>query len=57
MIGEIPDNFIKDLAEDLKQKDLKQIEKDFEIALHDCPENTNNDDVDFLSLIEYVCNF
>ncbi|XP_033221806.1 protein SERAC1 isoform X2 [Belonocnema kinseyi] len=41
MIDEYPQEFLKDLARDLKMQEWKRIGHDFEVILHDCPENIN----------------
>lgn len=41
MIDEYPQEFVKDLAEDLKMREWKRIGHDFEVVLHDCPVNVN----------------
>ncbi|XP_054013372.1 protein SERAC1 [Hylaeus anthracinus] len=41
MIGEHPQEFLKDLAYDLKKREWDRLGHDFEIILDDCPQNTN----------------
>lgn len=36
-----PQEFVKDLAEDLRMHEWKRIGHDFEVVLHDCPTNVN----------------
>ncbi|XP_043278487.1 protein SERAC1 isoform X2 [Venturia canescens] len=41
VIGDHPQEFLKDLARDLKQREWKRIGHDYEVVLDDCPENMN----------------
>ncbi|XP_015598964.1 protein SERAC1 isoform X2 [Cephus cinctus] len=41
MLAETPQEFLKDLAHDLRMREWKKIGEDFEVILDDCPENTN----------------
>lgn len=41
VIGEQSQEFLKDLAYDLRKREWDRLGEDFEIILDDCPQNTN----------------
>lgn len=41
MIGEHPQEFLKDLARDMQVREWNRVEQDYEVILDDCPQNTN----------------
>lgn len=43
MTDEQPQEFMSDLARDLKMREWKHIGNDFEVVLSDCPENMNGE--------------
>lgn len=46
IVNEQPHDFLKDLALDLKNRELKNVGSDFEVILDDCPEETNCQSMD-----------